>query len=249
MRPCTKAILLVLDLIAELAANAAIGTDRVNLAVDLAGAVLGDRIDDRFRHQRAGRAGLHAFAAGDASRTAHWIVEIEHRPRADAAERHADHVIDLDFAAGAHAQPAIDAGIEIDRHGGVGQVGLDDVVGRKARGLDVLDLGPVPERRDAVGRILVRRLVGEQQLHHHAARLDGTVGRGLHHHVGRGLPNAGGGQHALAFDLDHAGAAIAVGAIAGLRQPAEMRDVDAFALRDLPDGFARPGRSPHFRRG
>jgi hypothetical protein len=46
----------------------------------------------------------------------------------------------------------------------------------------------------------------------------------------------------LTFDLDHAGATIAVGAIAGLRQPAEMRDVDAFAPSDLPNGLTRPGR-------
>ena len=95
--------LVVLDLVADLAADAAIGADRVNLAVDLAAAVLGDRIDDGFRHQRAGRAGLHAFSAGDASGAAHGIVEIEHRLRADTAERHADHVIDLNFPAGAHA--------------------------------------------------------------------------------------------------------------------------------------------------
>ena len=44
---------------------------------------------------------------------------------------------------------------------------------------------------------------------------------------GRRLADARGGEHALALDLDHAGAAIAVGAVAGLRQPAQMRDLDA----------------------
>ena len=58
---------------------------------------------------------------------------------------------------------------------------------------------------------------------------------------GRGLADAGRSQNALALDLNHAGAAIAVGAVARFRQPAEMRDVDAFALGDLPDGFAGPG--------
>ena len=53
-----------------------------------------------------------------------------------------------------------------------------------------------------------------------------------------GLADAACRQHALAFDLDHAGAAIAVGAVAGLRRVAQMRDVDAFALGDLPDGLA-----------
>ena len=108
-----------------------------------------------------------------------------------------------------------------------------------------LYFGPVPKRRYAIGRILARRLIREQQLHDHAARLDGTLGRRLHHHVGRGLADAGGGEHALTFDLDHAGATIAVGAIAGSGQPAQMRNVDAFALSHLPDGFAGPGRH-HF---
>ena len=237
--------LLVLDLIGELTTDAAIGADRVNLAVDLAAAVLGDRVDDRFRHQRAGRAGLDALAAGDAGGASHGIVEIEHRPGSNAAKRHADDVVDLNLAAGPDAQPAFDAGIEIDRHGGVGKIGLDDAVGGKARGLDPLSLGPVPEWRDAVRRILARRLVGEQQLHHHAAGLDGAIGRGLHHHIRGGLSDARGGQDALAFDLDHAGPAVAVGAITGLRQPAEMRDVRAFALGDLPDGLAGSGRD-HF---
>src|SRR5262249_56502508 len=45
-------------------------------------------------------------------------------------------------------------------------------------------------------------------------------------------------QHALALDFDHAGAAIAVGAIAGLRRVAKVRNVGAEALCHLPDGFA-----------
>ena len=113
-------------------------------------------------------------------------------------------------------------------------------MGRKARAIDPLNLGPMPEGGDAVRRVLSRRLVGEQELHDHAARLHGAIGRRLHHHVGRRLADAGGSQNALAVDLDHAGAAIAIGTVAGLWQPAKMRDVDALALGDLPYGFARP---------
>src|SRR5207302_7445509 len=54
-------------------------------------------------------------------------------------------------------------------------------------------------------------------------------------------PDAGGGEHPLAVDLDHAGAAIAVGPVARFRQPAQMRDLDALALRRLPDRLARRG--------
>jgi hypothetical protein len=35
----------------------------------------------------------------------------------------ADHVVDLHFAAGAHAARALDAGVQVDRHGGVAQIG------------------------------------------------------------------------------------------------------------------------------
>ena len=107
--------LVVLDVIGELAADAAIRTDAVNRAV---GFTLEDvvGVDQRRRHQRAGRAGLHAFAAGHAGRSAHRIVEVEHDLFAMAASGHADHVVDLHFAAGADAQIAMDAGVEVDRH-------------------------------------------------------------------------------------------------------------------------------------
>jgi hypothetical protein len=83
-------------------------------------------------------------------------------------------------------------------------------------------------------------LIGEQEFHDHAARLHGPIGRRLHHQVGRGLADAGGCQYSLAFDLDHTSATIAIGAVAGLWQPAQMRDVDALTLSDLPYGFAGP---------
>ena len=57
--------LVVLDIVGELAADAAIGANRIHLLVGIFGAdIVG--VDERGRHQRAGRAGLHAFAAGDA---------------------------------------------------------------------------------------------------------------------------------------------------------------------------------------
>jgi hypothetical protein len=75
------------------------------------------------RHQRAGRTGLHAFAAGDAGRLAHRIIEVEHDLRMLAAERVADDVVDLLLAAGAHAARALDAGVEVDRDAVVRQIG------------------------------------------------------------------------------------------------------------------------------
>src|SRR6185295_13675075 len=57
--------LVVLDVVGELAADAAIGADAVDLAVGLGGEDV-VVVNQRRRHQRAGRAGLHAFAAGAA---------------------------------------------------------------------------------------------------------------------------------------------------------------------------------------
>src|SRR5262249_40629312 len=50
---------------------------------------------------------------------------------------------------------------------------------------------------------------------------------GLHLHARRRRAQAACRQHPLAFDLDHADAAIAVGAIAGRRRVAKMRQLDA----------------------
>src|SRR5580692_7764520 len=131
--------LVVLDLIGELAADAAIGTDAVDGAVGLAfvDVIL---IHHGGRHQRAGRAGLHAFAAGDAGRGAHRVVEVEHDLLEMAAAGHADDVVDLDLAAGADAEIALDAGVEIDRHRHMAAVGRRHFGGlplRKPAGLDL----------------------------------------------------------------------------------------------------------------
>ena len=80
-------------------------------------------------------------------------------------------------------------------------------------------------------------LIGDQQLEHHFARGLGAVGAALHLHAGRRRADAACGEHALALDLDHAGAAIAVRPVAGLGRVAQMRNVGALALGDLPDGL------------
>ena len=110
------------DLEADLAADAAERADARHLrlrARRIAG-LLG--VHHRGRHQRAGRAGLHALAAGHAGALAHRVGEIEDRIGIMAAPAHPDHVVDLDLAARPHAQPALDAGVEIDAHGDVAAV-------------------------------------------------------------------------------------------------------------------------------
>src|SRR5213075_1945196 len=72
------------------------------------------------------------------------------------------------------------------------------------------------------------------------ARRFGALARRLHLHTWSRAPDAGGGQYPLAVDLDHAGAAIAIGPVARLWQPAQMRDLDPVALRHLANLLARP---------
>src|SRR5439155_20775139 len=70
----------VVDVVGELAADAAIRAYGGHLALD------GREVRVLRRRQRAGGTGLHAFAAGATGRLAHRIVEIEHDLRMRAAE-------------------------------------------------------------------------------------------------------------------------------------------------------------------
>ena len=116
--------LIVLDIEGEQAADAAVGTGGGHLLIGTHEAgILG-------RHERARRAGLHAFPAGDAGAHAHRIIEVEDDLRMRAAEGVADHIVDLFFAAGPYAAVALDAGVEIHRDGGVRQIGAGVAGGR-----------------------------------------------------------------------------------------------------------------------
>ena len=154
------------------------------------------------------------------------------------ATSHADDIVDLHFSAGTDAEIALNAGVEIDRHGRMTAIGRRLAMRGKPAGADVHAVGPRPEfGLRIVRRGLAVRLIGNEQFEDHLPRSLGAVGRRLHFHAFGGLADAASGQHALAFDLHHAGAAIAIGAVAGLGRIAQMRDVDAEALGDLPDGF------------
>ena len=251
----------VLDVIGQLAPHPAIRAYAVDHAIGVADApVVG--IEKRCRHQRAGGTGLHAFAAGDAGRSPHRIVEVEHDLFGMAAAGHADHVVDLHLAAGADAQSAVNAGVEIDRHRRMTAIGGRRLArGEAARG-DAYALGPAPKGRCRIVRPvllvcshflrrtaphfagkcsgLARGLIGHEQFEHHAPRRFHALRRGRDGHACGRRANAARSQHALACDLDHASAAIAVGPVPGRRRIAQMRDVDAEALGDLPDGLARP---------
>ena len=163
------------------------------------------------RRQRAGRAGLHAFAAGDAGRLAHRIVEVEHDLRMPAAIRVADDVVDLLLAAGAHAARALDARVEVDRHRRMREVGgrlraraRSAACRRRALRCQNVELGV--GLVDAL-RACRRRAARRSSSANARARALSLVTS----MPARRLAAARRRQHALALDLDHARAAVAVG--------------------------------------
>ena len=225
--------LVVLDVEGELAADAAVGADAVDL---LGGLLLADLLGG---HQRAGGAGLDAFAAGDAGALAHRIVEVEDDLVARAPAGHADHVVDLYFAAGADAARAMDAGVQVDGHRRVSEVGSRGLPRFEAARREPHGSRPVPELARRVVAGFGRRLIGEQQLHHHVAGAHRALRIDANHHPVRRLADAGGRKNALAFDLHHADPAVAVRPVAGLRRVAEVGNVDPVPLGDLPDCLVR----------
>src|SRR5512132_3450475 len=198
----------ILDVVRDLAADAAVRTDGRDPAID--------RLHERVvrRRERAGRTRLHAFTARHARGCAHRVVEVEHDFRVRGAKRVPDHVVDLLLATRAHAARALDAGIEVDGHRRVRQVGRRLYAPRKTRLADAELALPEVE----FGRRLVAALghVRGEQLDDHLLRMHGARARARHVHAGGRLATARRRQHALALDLDHARAAVAVGTVAGL---------------------------------
>lgn len=109
--------LFIAHVVGDEAAHAAERADRVDLAVHLL------RADVRLGAERARGAGLHTFAAGHAGALGHGVIQVEDDLAVGPAQRVADHIVDLFFAAGAHAAVALDAGVQVHRHGRVAQVG------------------------------------------------------------------------------------------------------------------------------
>jgi len=222
----------VLDVVGQLAADAAVRADRINLLVghNLVGLLR--------RRQRTGRTGLHALTTGDTGGCAHRVVEIEHDFRLTATKRVADHVVVLFLAAGAHAARALDAGVEVDRHRGVRKIGIGLLAGVESRCRHAEFAGPFGQF--VFGRLVIlRRRVGRQQLQHQLLRMYRTLGGSIDLHVVRRMPAARWRQRALALDLDYAGAAVAIGAIAGL--VAEVRDLLAVLLGNFDQGLVFEG--------
>lgn len=221
----------VLDVVGQLAAHAAIGADRLDLFVGHLQRHLARG------HQRAGGTGLHAFAAGHASRGAHGVVHVEHDLRMIAAMGQPDHVIDLFVAAGAQAARALDAGIQVDGDGRMRGVGGH----RRARGEARLAHAQLsrPEVHFVVARVRGLGHVGLQQFEHHLLRAHRAPAVCRDLHAGARRAAARRRQHAFTGDLDHARTAVAdrlqsVGM-------AQAGNLDTQAIGDLDQRFVVGG--------
>ena len=106
----------IAHVVGDEAAHAAERADRIDLAVHLL------RADVRLGAERARGAGLYAFATGHTGALGHGVVQVENDLAVRPTQRVANHVVDLLFAASAHAAVALDAGVEVDGHGRVAQV-------------------------------------------------------------------------------------------------------------------------------
>src|SRR6266699_2346628 len=153
-----------------------------------------------------------------------------------AAERVADDVVHLLLAAGAQAPRALDTGVQVHRDRRVRQVGLRLLPRLEARLADFQGFRPMIEL--GVERVGFLRNVREQELEHHLLAGDRARVVGRHLHPVLGVAAAGRREHALALDLDHAGAAVAVGPHAFL--VAEVRDLDAVMPGRLDEGLVGP---------
>ncbi len=107
---------IILDLEGQLAANPAIRADRLNLTVIILAVTGLIIIQHGGRHQRACRAGLNAFTAGNAGGMPHRVIHIKDDFGIMATPSHADHIIDLDLTACPDTEIAVNAGIQIDPH-------------------------------------------------------------------------------------------------------------------------------------
>ena len=172
--------LVVLDVVGELAADAAIGADAVDLAVGRVGIDAGV-VEHRRRHQRAGRAGLDAFAAGDAG--AARPSGRRNRTRSSRARPRAAMPMTSLTCTSRQARTQSVHSMQASRLTAIAgwlRSGAGCVRARRKAALGDADpVGPAPEARIRIVRGRARRLVGDQQLEHHLAREAGALAGGL----------------------------------------------------------------------
>ena len=102
------------DLEADLTAHTAEGADALDFMIKIFAVSDLVFIGDCGWQECACGAGLYAFSAGHAAAFTHGVCHIKGRIGIMPPARHADDVIDLNFAAGAHAEAALNTGVKID---------------------------------------------------------------------------------------------------------------------------------------
>ena len=203
----------ILDLEGQLTADATVRADGLDFAVVVLAVAHFVVIQRLGWHECAGWAGLNTLATGDTSGLTHGVVEVEGDLGIVPPARQADDVVDLHFAAGADAEVTLDAGVEVDAHGNVAVVEQGHAAffkRREAAFAHALDVGHVPEMRGLVMCFIALGLIGNQQLHDHLAGFVRAVRGCFDDHAFAWLTDTGRRQRALAVDLDHTGAAVAV---------------------------------------
>src|SRR5262245_26408239 len=182
-----------LDVEGQLAAYPTIGAEAFHIAV----VPLSEDpalVQTRRGHEGAGRTGLDAFAAGDAGALTHRVVKVEDNSLVGTSARHADHVVDLDFATRSDAESAINAGVKMYGHGRMRAVGLRMVCARgEAAHFQTDAVHPAPEFGIRVVGLCPRRLIGEQELENKPSRVEGSGRRCRNLLAGRRCAPAGGG--------------------------------------------------------
>ena len=102
--------------VGQLAAHATKRAERIHLLLRSLG------VRTIGRCNGTGGAGLHTFTASHAGAGTHGVALVKHDLRMAAAKRQTQHVVALRLAAGADAARALDAGVQVDRHGRVAGV-------------------------------------------------------------------------------------------------------------------------------
>src|SRR4029077_9440453 len=221
--------LAILHLEIDLAADAAVGTNRAGDGVRLphrlrAEALLGDELEDG-----AGGTDANALAAPGAAGVIRVAVAADDDLGRGPTLGHVQHADLLDVLAGSDAAGAEDA----EAH-----VVLDHHVARPLVAGAEREVPPGPDRHvvaddvllelvarmgsSAIGQVLARVAL-EQEFEDAAAALHRRLGLGLNHHALRRRGVAGRGQLALSLDRDQADAAVGDGGELGI--PAEGRNV------------------------
>src|SRR5262249_42180108 len=167
---------------------------------------------------------------------AHRIVQVEYDLRMRSTEGITDDVVYLLFATRAYTPSTLDAGVEMDGDCRMRYVLRGLMPACKARLSYRKPLRPMIQL--GIQRVRLLWNIREQQLDDHllAGYRSRAVGGDLHAFTRVAATRRR--QHALAFDLDHAGPAITVGAHAA--RVTQMRNLDAGTSRSLKKRFLWP---------